>query len=57
MYKKLSREEERLIREHTDKAQPAPPKWVVIRNALIFALIFLLFTVAAYLVVISGTTQ
>lgn len=55
MYKKLSCDEERMIREGTDPLRPAPKKSVIVRNILLFAVIFLAFTLMTYLILASVT--
>lgn len=54
MYKKLSREEERIIRESFDRSAPPPKNSTLLRNALWFTLAFFLFVLIGYLVISSG---
>lgn len=54
MYKKLSRNEERLIREHSDPNAEPPRRGVIIKNILFFVLGFLLFVLLAWFVFSQG---
>lgn len=54
MYKKLNREEQRIIRESFDTSSPPPPKTTILKNTLWFVLVFFLFVLIGYLVISSG---
>lgn len=54
MYKKLSREEERMIRKGQESSPTNTRKWAILRGLIFFAMVFVIFTVIAYLVFVSG---
>ncbi len=57
MYKKLNRDEEKLIREGTDNSAPPPKPGVILRNTLFFVLGFLLFVLIAWMVFSWGLAE
>lgn len=56
MYKNLTPEEERMIRRGTDATQPPIGRGKLLRNVLLFALIFLCFVLIAFAIVSSGAS-
>lgn len=57
MYKKLSREEEKMIREGVDTSSPPPSVGKTIRAFLLIGVVFVLFVIIAYLIISFSITK
>ena len=56
MYKKLSREEEKMIREGMDNSSPPPSTGKTIRTFLFIGVVFVVFVIIAYMIISAGAT-